>query len=201
MRRQVRNGADAGLQMTAWQHLGLIENNHAVGNIVELPALGRSIGVERFKELHRCGDNHRRVPVLAGQALKEIGPACLFLLIQADAAVVLHHIVLPQNGSKNFRILLNDGGIGNYVDDPVQPVLHRMLQGEGKGGHRFPSSGGNREGIHPPGLGRGAQTLLQNFTAAAVQLCLWREPTSDMRIESLQQHRHGVIAITTPGMI
>ena len=69
VRRQLPNGRDTGAQIGHGQGLCLIENDHAFGNVVQLPAAGAAVRVQRLKKLHSRGDDDRGVPVLGGQRL------------------------------------------------------------------------------------------------------------------------------------
>ena len=51
------------------QGLRLVEDYHAVGDVVQLPAAAAAVGVQRFKKLHGSRHDDRRVPVLAGEKL------------------------------------------------------------------------------------------------------------------------------------
>ena len=66
MLNQLGDGVDAGPQAGEGEQLGLVEENDASGQVVELAALGGAVGIEGFKELHRRGHHHGHVPVLRG---------------------------------------------------------------------------------------------------------------------------------------
>ena len=98
-------------------------------------------------------------------------------------------------------VLLNDGRIGDHIDDPVQPVFNGVLQRKGERSHGFSPAGRHRERIYSAGSDRSGQALLQNFTAAAVQLGLRRKPFLNMGVQTLQKHRKGIIALPVCGMV
>ena len=67
MRHKIGNCSHAGQQVSRREHLRLVKNYHAICDIMKLSALGRFIGIERFKKLYcSCNDN-RSVPVLRSQ--------------------------------------------------------------------------------------------------------------------------------------
>ena len=72
MGHQVGDGSHTGQEMAGGQHLGLIKDYHTVRHIVQLAALGGTVGIEGFKKLDGGCDNHRGIPVFRGKPLKEV---------------------------------------------------------------------------------------------------------------------------------
>ena len=184
--------------MDQGQHLGLIKNNDAVGQIVELPALGGAAGVDGFKQLHRRGHHHRHVPVLRGQS-----PACFLRRravreVEGHIGVVLQHVAVAQNIPEYLGVLLDDGGIGNNVDHPPHPVGHDVAQGKGQGCHSLPATGGNRQGVYALGLVAGLQAGVQNFAAQAVQFRFRILPWRDMGFQPGQKRFHIIVPAPAP---
>ena len=94
VRRQLSNGRDTGAQIGHGQGLRLIKNDHAFGNIVQLPAAGAAVRVQRLKKLHSRGDDDRGVPVLGGQRLAVFlrRKRALLLQLVAGARIVCQYI-------------------------------------------------------------------------------------------------------------
>ena len=149
---QRSHGPHAGKQMAGGDHLGFVKNHYAVGNVVQLPALGRTVSVKRFKKLHRGGNDHRGIPVFRGQPLQAVVLVCLPLILKGDPAVVLYHVCFPQNVPEYPGVLLDDGGVGDHIDHPVQALGDGVVQGKGQGGNGFSAPCGNGQAIKPPGL-------------------------------------------------
>lgn len=62
----------------------------------------------------------------------------MLLDIIEHAGVVLQYVFLPQDLPEDLGVLLNDGGVRNDVDHPVQPVGPGVAQGEGREATVFP---------------------------------------------------------------
>ena len=112
---------DAGPQAGEGEQLGLVEENDASGQVVELAALGRAVGIEGFEELHRRGYHHGHVPVLRGLGQADRFWSGLGVDFIGGVGVVLQHVLRPQDGSELLGGLLDDGGVGDHIDDPPQP--------------------------------------------------------------------------------
>ncbi len=69
MLHQLSNGGTARPEIGQRKGLGLVENDDAAGQIVELSATGGPIGEEGFEKLDSGGDHQWRAPVLGGQQL------------------------------------------------------------------------------------------------------------------------------------
>ena len=92
---QLSDGPHAGTQIGQRQHLRLVKDDHAPGQIVELSALGGAAGVQRLKELNGCGHNHRHVPGLSGPGHADGFRGGLLADVIEDAGVVLQHMFRP----------------------------------------------------------------------------------------------------------
>ena len=57
-----------------------VEDDDAVGDVVELAAAAAAVGVERLEELHRRRHHNGGVPVFAGQHLAVLGGGQVVLL-------------------------------------------------------------------------------------------------------------------------
>ena len=158
---QPPNGGDAGGQTVHRQHLGLVENDDAVHQVVELPAPGGAVGVEGLEKLHCGGQNDRGVPVLGGE------PPGIGVPVPAVAVVHVgvmgHHVLRAEDVLKYPLGLLNDGGVRDDVDNAPLAVGHGVAQGEGHGGDRLAPAGGHRQGEQAgwprPGVHEGPQNL------------------------------------------
>ncbi|OQB38629.1 MAG: hypothetical protein BWY09_01281 [Candidatus Hydrogenedentes bacterium ADurb.Bin179] len=92
---------------------------------MKLPATSRFGRVEGFKKLHIGGDYDGRIPIFSGQY------GTLRLLFRIQVAVVFNDIFVTENPLQFPCGLLNNTGIGNYIDDSCFAVPYRMLQGKG----------------------------------------------------------------------
>ena len=66
---ELGDGTDAGGKVVTREGLRLVEDDDAVGDVVELAAAAAAVGVERLEELHRRRHHDGGVPVFAGQHL------------------------------------------------------------------------------------------------------------------------------------
>ena len=110
------------------QHLRLVEDNDAVGQIMQLAAPRGAGGIHGLEKLHRRGDHHRHVPILRGQRLLNVLRCCSIGEVELYAEMVLQHITTSQNISEHLGVLVNDRGIRNDIDHPRHLVFHRMAQ-------------------------------------------------------------------------
>ena len=180
---QRRHGRHAGPQVRQGQHLRLVKDHHAVGQIVELAALGGAVGVHRFEQLHRRGDHHRHVPVLRRQRPAHLLRRRTVLQVKLHPGVMLQHVLLPQNIPKNGGVLVDDGGVRNDIDHTLHPVFLCVAQGKGQRGHRFPAAGGHGQGVYPPGLTALLHAGVQNLAPQPIQLCFRLLPGRDMFLQ------------------
>ena len=77
---ELGDGTDAGGKVVAREGLRLVEDDDAVGDVVELAAAAAAVGVERLEELHRRRHHDGGVPVFAGQHLTVLGVGQVVLL-------------------------------------------------------------------------------------------------------------------------
>ena len=127
----------------------LVKDHHAIGDAMELTATGGAVIVKRFKELHRRSHHDGHIPVLrcVFQALLPIIYLTVVVFVINDAAVMLQHNVIPEDLTENGRGLLNNGGIGDHVNDAILPCFSGMTEGKGKRGHGLTASRRHRERI------------------------------------------------------
>ena len=149
---QLPDGFHTGQQRVDGQGLRFIENHNAVGNVVQLAAAGRPVAVEGLKKLHRCGDDHGRIPILC---CKGFAVKCGIDRIVAGrvvrAGVVFKDIFVPQDAPKGFGGLVDDGRVGDHIDDPGQVVSYGVGEGKSQRGNGFAAAGGDRQGIKAGG--------------------------------------------------
>ena len=193
---QLPDGFHAGPQIGNRQGLGLIKDDHAIGDVVKFAAAGRAVPVERFKELHRRGDDDRSVPVFSGQSFPvkgRIGLVSIHLVV--CAGVMLDDIFFSQHFPENFGGLVDDGGIGDHINHPVLVGGLGMGQGEGQRGDCFAAPGRNCQGVEPAGSGLpGVETLLQDFTALLIEGCGGILPGGNVLLQALEQNRNGIVS-------
>ena len=173
--------------MAGWNHLRLIKNHNAVGDVVKLAALGRTVGIQGLKELHGGGDNDGGIPVFGGQPLKVIVAAGFVVIVVGNAAVMLHNVGISQYVSEYLGILLDDGGIGNDVNHTLHAVFNGVLQPKCQRGYGFSTTGGHRQRVDASGAAGLAQAGRKNGTSIPVQFCVPGEPGSNIVIQTAQK--------------
>ena len=166
---------------------------------MELPAAGGTVGVHRLKELYCRGNYYRQVPILRGQRPADFLRRRTVREVKPHTGVMLQHIVVSQDIPKDRSILLNNGGIGDHVDHPPHPVLHRMAQREGQGRHRLSTAGGNRQGIDAAFPLSFLQTGIQDLAAEAVQFRCRCLPFCDIRLQAPKE-RQDIVVPTPPSV-
>ena len=157
---------------------------------MQFPASSCLAGIEGFEELNRCGDDDGHIPVLRGSG-HEQG----FLLVGTVVRViefvrVMFQYILSANGlSKDVRGLVNDGRIGNDVNDPREIVLDSVLQCEGKRRNGFSAAGGNSQ-CKQAFFQRFSLLVayVQNLLPAFVQDVGWHLPWGGVLVQVLKQY-------------
>ena len=176
------------------QHLCLVENNDAVGKVVQLAAPGGTGGVHGLKELHRRGDHHRHVPILRGQRFPDGLRRRAVGEIKLHAGMVLQHIAAPQNIPEHPGILVDDGGIWDDVNHPLHPMFRRMPQCKGQRRHRLSPTGGDGQCVNAFWLTSRLYTGVQYLTAQPIQLRPGLLPRLDIRLQPRQQRRDIIVS-------
>lgn len=104
-------GFDAGAEKIGREHLGFIENNDAARDVMEFATGGGTRGEKGLEELNVGGDDERGVPIFGG----EVGPGVFPLRI--DVTMMLEHGASAKSLAEDISVLLDDGGVGDDVDD------------------------------------------------------------------------------------
>ena len=148
---ELGDGTDAGGQIVHREGLRLVEDDDAVGDVVELAAAAAAVGVERLEELHRRRHHDGGVPVFAGQHLAVLGGGQVVLLNSLVLGVgeVGQNIFCAQQTREDGGGLVDDGHIRNDVDDPLHLLGGGVLQRKGEGGEGLAAAGGYGEGVEP----------------------------------------------------
>ena len=148
---ELGDGTDAGGKVVAREGLRLVEDDDAVGDVVELAAAAAAVGVERLEELHRSRHHDGGVPVFAGQHLAVLGGGQVVLLNSLVLGVgeVGQNIFCAQQAREDGGGLVDDGHIRNDVDDPLHLLGGGVLQCKGEGGEGLAAAGGYGEGVEP----------------------------------------------------
>ena len=79
--------------------------------------------------------------------------------------MVFEHPFFAEYVAYGPRILVDDGRIGNDVDDAIKLVLLRVMQRIAQAGQRFAAAGGYGEGINASRVFRSVQTGIGNVAA------------------------------------
>ena len=95
MAHQLDNSRHTGAQIGHRQRLGLVEYKDAASHIVQFPAAGRAVGVQRLKKLHRRRHHHRHVPIFGGERLSIFRRAVPFPRGILRSRMMLQHIFRP----------------------------------------------------------------------------------------------------------
>ena len=194
VRHQAGDRPHTGQQGVHGQHLRLVKDDHAVGDVVQLAALGGAVGMDGFKELHRRGHDHRRIPVLAGQALAALFTTCLLIGIENCAAVVLEDVVLPEDVPEYEGVLFDDGGVGNHIDDAPHVVPQGVPQRKGQRGQGLAAARGHGQRVDALLPRPGLRAVLQDPAAQAVQRTLGWIKALDVPLQSIPEHRQRIAA-------
>ena len=148
---ELGDGTDAGGKVVAREGLRLVEDDDAVGDVVELAAAAAAVGVERLEELHRRRHHDGGVPVFAGQHLAVLGGGQVVLLNSLVLGVgeVGQNIFCAQQAREDGGGLVDDGHIRDDIDDPLHLLGGGVLQRKGEGGKGLAAAGGYGEGVEP----------------------------------------------------
>lgn len=120
-----------------------IEDNDAAGDVVELAAGGGAAGEERLKELNVGGNDKGGVPVFSGEA----GPGGYsFRIVRIEVTMMFKYGVSAESLAEDISVLLDNGGVGDDVDDALQVVVEGMGEGERERGEGFAAARGDGEG-------------------------------------------------------
>ena len=109
------------------QCLRLVQNDHAAGDVVKLAATRWTICKQALEELHRCRHNDWSVPILRCQP--QLGtPGALSRL--TVTTVMLHNMirVWPECRPEHLGGLLDDAGVRDHVDHPVQLMRESVIK-------------------------------------------------------------------------
>ena len=148
---ELGDGTDAGGKVVAREGLRLVEDDDAVGDVVELAAAAAAVSVERLEELHRRRHHDGGVPVFAGQHLAVLGGGQVVLLNSLVLGVgeVGQNIFCAQQAREDGGGLVDDGHIRDDVDDPLHLLGGGVLQRKGEGGEGLAAAGRYGEGVEP----------------------------------------------------
>ena len=131
--------------------LGFVEDDDAVGDVVEFTAARGLSGVKGFEELDVGGDdNGDSVPVL-GELTERVGNF-VFVFAPSGLGVMLEDVVCAEDIGEGLGGLLDDGGIGDGVDDFTLVVGFGVLKGEAEGSEGLAAAGGDGEGVEAGGV-------------------------------------------------
>ena len=179
--RQLVERGHTGTQVLERERLCLVQNDHAVRDVVQLSAARRPVAEQAFEELHGGGDDDRRVPVLHRQP--QLVPRLpLADSILVERAVMLDHevrffcIASPQCVVEHRRRLLDDAHVGNDVDHAGEAMALRVVQGEGERRQRLAAASGygqrkQARGIHRLAADMSQYLLTQVVHGAGVGVC------------------------------
>ena len=98
----------------------------------------RSRREQAFEQLYIGRHHHWGRPILHRQPqLVAAGAVLVVLCLVLDGQVMLQHMLLAQKLAENRRRLVNDRGERNRINDPLVPVLPRVIQRKAQRGQSF----------------------------------------------------------------
>ena len=127
--RQFGDRSDTDLQEWERKHLCFIEDHNAVGDVVQFATASRFAGKQGLEELHSGRYNNGCIPVFTGQ-MPTIGFFRTHIFI-IDIAVVLQYVLVAQKTAEDCRVLFDDAGVGDDINDPLLAVDYCVFQCEG----------------------------------------------------------------------
>src|SRR5208337_2092447 len=153
------------------QGLGLVEDDHALRQTVQLSAPGSPAREERLEELNVGRDDERRVKVLCRE------PCAAGLarrVVRLETAVVLEKFVaeISERLAENVGGLLDDAREWNGVDDASLVVFNGVSQPESQGGEGLAASRGDVEREEAGGQLGLLAAASQHLTSLAIHRCV-----------------------------
>jgi hypothetical protein len=134
VRAELRERVENWLEQARGQRLGLVDQDHALRQAVDLSTRRRPRSEETLEKLDRRCHDDRSVPIFCRKSLPELS---LGIALVADyAAVVFEDYrlfqvpVVVQRIAHDARRLLGDAYEGNRDDYSLESVLDRVPQGE-----------------------------------------------------------------------
>ena len=152
------------------QRLHLVKNQDRVCQLMHAPRAARAGTKQCLQKLNHRGVDHRCVPVFAQDLL---APG---LLLWRDAAMVLKHDpalvfwrgLRLQHGANHLRVLVNDRGERDHVDDAVELALLGVMHRKTQTGQRLAAAGGHRQCVDAIRPRRGLQAMRRDFAAKTI---------------------------------
>ena len=199
---QLADGLHTGQQKADGQGLGFVKDHDAVGDIVQFAAAGGPVAVEGLEKLHGRGDDHRRIPIFRceGFAVKR-GIDHIAADSVVRAGVVFQDVFVPQDVPECIGGLVDDGSVGDHIDDPGLVVGHGVGERKGQGGNGLAAAGGDGQGVKAGGLFlTGCKAALQDLAALAVQRIGRGQPGGNVLPQFLEQLGKGRIPAARHGV-
>ena len=141
----------AGGEELFGEFLGFVEDDDAAGDVVEFAAAGGLCGKEGFEELDVGGDDEGDAGPVFGELAEGVGDF-VFAFAPFGLGVVLEDVPFAEDVGEGLGGLLDDGGIGDGVDDFALAVGDGVLEGEAEGGEGLAAAGGDGEGVEAGGV-------------------------------------------------
>ena len=162
MRGKLLDCKCARLDQVHRQKLHLVENNDAVGKVVQFAATARFAGIKRLEELNTGRHDDGSIPIFGCQT--RAGR----LLLRIEIAVMLQDILRAKDATQNICRLFNDRGVGDYKDYTFLPVFKRMTQGKRHRRKRLAAAGWDGQRVNARLAFRHQFALLSNLGANPV---------------------------------
>ena len=190
MPHKLGDGENARLQIRQRHRLRLVENNHAVRNVMQLTAARGFRRVKRFEELHRRRHDNRRVPVFTRKSLAKRGRffRALRVVRKIRLAVMLQHVLRAQNLLKRLRVLLDNARIRDHIDHAPHVMRGGVRQRKSERGNRLPAARRHGERVEPPFGLSALQAMREDFASArAKRVFRLLQPWRNLRAQLFQQ--------------
>lgn len=155
---------------------------------MQLGAATFTRGEKAFEKLNRSSDDHRSIPV-SGNPSQALHILIIVKTVPVKAGMMFNHLIPAQHAAKDIRRLFDDRGKWNDVDDPLQPVVHRMIQCEPQRGQRFATTCGDGQSEQPGTLPGLRPHMGQDIGSQRVDRTWGAGKAGDVVVESLTMRR------------
>src|ERR1700728_3814935 len=174
----------AGREQGTRQGLRLIEDDDAVGDVVQLAAARGAGGEQAFEQLHVGGDDDGRGPILHCKfELVSVGFGAVCntridrTMLVLDRRLMLEHKIVAKHAAEDRGRLVDYSGKWDGVDNPFVPMHLRVVESEAERGQRLTAASryGQREesGRIPGARSDGVQNLRPQAVDGCLQVSLF----------------------------
>ena len=159
MVHQLLHHLQDGRQQARGQGLNFIQDDNALGQVMELAAGCRPVSKETFKKLDRGSNYNGRIPVLRCQPGPLLLDEVIFIFTRGYGTVMLQDVLIAKYPPVNLGCLVDDAGIRDGDDNSVL-LDTGVSQGKGHTGKGLAAPGGDGEPEKSRFLRSGGVTML-----------------------------------------